>query len=51
MKGKVIGPRSPKELEKVHRNAKLENKSRMPKEERKGTKEPTSNVMGQESLK
>ena len=60
MKDKVIGPGSPKELVKTHGNAKLENGPRIAKEskwakdtqeERNGTKEPTSNVMGQESLK
>ena len=37
---------SPKELVKAYGNVELENGPRMPKEERNGTKEPTSNVMG-----
>ena len=51
MKDKVIRPGKSKELVKAYENAKLENGPRMPKEERKGAKEPTSNVSGQESLK
>ena len=55
-----MGQGRPKELVKAHENAKLENGSRMPKEnkwakdaqeERNETKEPTSNVMDQESPK
>ena len=52
-----MGRENPKKLVKSQENAKLENGSRIPKEsnepripkdERNGTKEPTSNVMGQE---
>ena len=55
-----MGQGSPKELVKTHRYVELENGPRMPKEnkwakgiqeERNGTKEPISNVMGQEKLK
>ena len=46
-----MGRGNPKELVKAHGNAELENGPRIPKEERNGTKKPTSNVMGQESLK
>ena len=55
-----MGQGSPKELVKSHGNAELENRPRMPKEskwaedaqgERNGPKEPTSNVIGQESIK
>ena len=60
MKDKVIGQGSPKELIKTYGNAELENGPRMPKESKQakdaqkeinGTKDPTSNVMGQESLR
>ena len=55
-----MGQGSPKELVKAYGNAKLENGPRMPKEskwakdaqeEMNWTKEPTNNVMGQESPK
>ena len=55
-----MGQGNPKELVKAHRNAKLKNGPRIPKEskwtkdaqeERNGTKEPTNNVIGQESPK
>ena len=55
-----MGQGSPKELVKAHGYAELENGPRIPKEskwakdaqeERNGIKEPTSNVMGQESPK
>ena len=55
-----MGQGIPKELVKVHENAKLKNRLRMPKESKwakdtqgeiNGPKEPTSNVMGQESPK
>ena len=55
-----MGQRSPRELVKAHENVELENGLRIPKEnkwakdaqeERNGPKEPTSNVMGQESPK
>jgi len=55
-----LGPENPRELVKTHGNIKLENEPRMPKKSKwakdaqgggNGTKEPTSNVMGQESSK
>ena len=55
-----MGQGSPKELVKAHGNADLENGPRMRKESKwakdaqeeiNGTKESTSNVMGQESPK
>ena len=55
-----MGKGSPKELVKTHGNAELENGPKIHKEikwaedvqeERIGPKEPTSNVMGQESPK
>ena len=55
-----MGQKNPKKLVKAHGNAELENGSRMPKESKwtkdaqeeiNGTKEPTSNVMVQESPK
>ena len=53
-----MGQENPKELIKTHGNAELENGPRIPKESKRakdaqeeinGTKESTSNVMGQES--
>ena len=55
-----MGQGSPKELIKAYGNAELENELKMPKDskwakdaqgERNGPKEPTSNVVGQESPK
>ena len=56
----IIRLRKPKKLVEAHVNTELENGPRMPKEskwakdaqgERNGPKEPTSDVMGQESPK
>jgi len=60
MEDKIIGSGKPKELVKAYGYADLENGLRMPKEskwakdaqeERNRTKEPTSNVVGQEKPK